>query len=313
MIVSASRRTDIPARYGEWFFNRIREGFVLVRNPYNFRQVSRIALTPDAVDGIVFWTKNPLPLLPRLEELAPYPWYVQFTLTAYGADVEPDLPSKERILVPVFQRLAKEAGRDRLVWRYDPIFLGGRYTEEYHCRRFRQLAEQLAGSTDTCVVSFLDWYRNTERNMGELAPRVPDGNGQERLLARLEKIAAECGITLAACAETHDFRAVGVGRAHCIDAGRLERIGGVRLSAKKDPNQRAECGCAAAVDIGTYGTCPNGCRYCYANADGAAARRAAGRHDPASPLLIGQLQEGDVVTERKMPALADRQLSLFDC
>ena len=126
MIISASRRTDIPAFYAEWFFNRIKEGYVLVRNPMNYHQVSKISLSPAVVDGIVFWTKNPLPMMTRLDELREYPYYFQFTLTPYGKEMEPGLPSKKAVLIPVFRELSRKLGPDRLVWRYDPILLNPR-------------------------------------------------------------------------------------------------------------------------------------------------------------------------------------------
>ena len=115
MIISASRRTDIPAYYSDWFFERIRAGYVLVRNPMNTHQVSRIILSPDVCDGIVFWTKNPLPMLGRLSELSDYPYYFQFTLNAYGRDVEPNIPQKDSVLIPGFIRLSRLTGRERVV------------------------------------------------------------------------------------------------------------------------------------------------------------------------------------------------------
>ena len=136
MIISASRRTDIPAYYSDWFYNRIREGFVCVRNPMNFHQVSRISLSPDVVDGIVFWTKNPLPLMPRLEELRAYPFYFQFTLTPYGKDVEPGVPNKNDVILPAFQELSRQIGPERVIWRYDPILFTDHYTMDYHITSF---------------------------------------------------------------------------------------------------------------------------------------------------------------------------------
>lgn len=123
MIISASRRTDIPSYYSEWMLNRLKEKYVLVRNPMNIHQVSKIDLSPNVVDAIVFWTKNPTPMLGRLDELKDYIYYFQFTLTAYGPDVERNLPSKNRIIIPTFQELSKEIGKEKVVWRYDPIFL----------------------------------------------------------------------------------------------------------------------------------------------------------------------------------------------
>ena len=165
MIISASRRTDIPAYYADWFCNRIREGYVCVRNPMNFHQVSRIDLSPDVVDGIVFWTKNPLPLMARLEELRGYTFYFQFTLTPYGKDVEPCVPSKNDVILPAFQELSRRVGPERVIWRYDPILFTNRYTMDYHITFFSQLARRLEGYTRKCIISFVDLYRNTQTNM----------------------------------------------------------------------------------------------------------------------------------------------------
>ena len=140
MILSASRRTDIPNYYSEWFINRIREGFLYVRNPMNPHQISKINLSPDVIDCIVFWTKNPINMLEKLEELKPYMYYFQFTLTGYGRDVEPNLPHKREVLIPTFQRLSEQIGKERVIWRYDPIFLSDRYTVEYHIKAFEELS-----------------------------------------------------------------------------------------------------------------------------------------------------------------------------
>ena len=169
MILSASRRTDIPNYYSEWFINRIREGFLYVRNPMNAHQVSKINLSPDVIDCIVFWTKNPINMLGKLEELKPYMYYFQFTLTGYGRDVEPNLPHKREALIPTFQRLSEQIGKERVIWRYDPIFLSDRYTVEYHIKAFEEIAASLAGYTDTVVISFIDFYKKTMRNTRTLA------------------------------------------------------------------------------------------------------------------------------------------------
>ena len=147
MIISVSRRTDIPAFYAEWFYNRLRVGYVLVRNPMNVHNVSKVALSPEVVDAFVFWTKNPLPLMKRLDELAEYPYYFQFTLTGYGKDIEPGLPDKKQVLLPAFKELAAKTGRQRVIWRYDPIFFSSRYSMEYHLECFETLAAELSGST----------------------------------------------------------------------------------------------------------------------------------------------------------------------
>lgn len=312
MIISASRRTDIPTYYSEWFFNRLREGYVLVRNPMNARQISRISLSPEAVDGIVFWTKNPVPMLSRLGELEPYPYYFQFTLTAYGRDVEPNLPGKNGVLIPAFQELSRMAGRERVVWRYDPIFLSDRYTVDYHCRYFRVLAAKLGEYTEKCTVSFLDFYRSTARNMRSLHIREMTAAQQREMMERFSEIAGEYGLYIDTCSEAISLEDLGISHASCVDRERLERIGGYRLKAGRDRNQRKECGCAASVDIGAYDTCGNGCLYCYATDSPPRAAERVRAHRPDSPILFGTVGPEDVIREREAVSLREQQLSLFD-
>lgn len=298
MIISASRRTDIPSYYSEWLFNRLKEEYVLVRNPMNPHQVSRISLSPEVVDGIVFWTKNPAPMLENLGALEKYPYYFQFTLNAYGQDAETGLLSKDKELIPTFCRLSEEIGRERVVWRYDPVFLNEKYTVEYHCRYFDALASRLAPYTEKCIISFLDLYRNIKNNIKPLNIQPPTVNQQYELMESFARSAQKYGISLDTCAEENDFGELGVRHAHCIDKERLEKIGGFRLDIDGDKNQRKLCGCAMAIDIGAYNTCLNGCVYCYANHSRTSLNRNLSQHNPESPLLFGEINEGDTVKER---------------
>lgn len=311
MIISASRRTDIPAFYSDWFFHRLKEGYVLVRNPMNPRQVSRISLSPEVVDGIVFWTKNPVPMLKRLGELEKYNYYFQFTLTAYGPEVEKNIPSKNKIIIPAFQYLSERIGKERVIWRYDPIFFNETYTIEYHCRYFEALASKLSPYTEKCTVSFVDLYRNTKRN-GRLLNIQPAAAGQQIfLLEKFVETAKKYGISIDTCAETNDFSRLGIGPAHCIDRERLERIGKYRLQAGKDKNQRSECGCIQSIDIGAYNTCKNGCLYCYANYNEESVNNNFEKHNPKSPLLFGEIREGDKIKERNIKSFIDEQLEIL--
>lgn len=312
MIISASRRTDIPSCYSEWFFNRLKEKYVLVRNPINIHQISKIDLSPEVVDGIVFWTKNPTPMLKRLEELEKYNFYFQFTLTAYGPEVETGLPSKNKVIIPAFQQLSNEIGREKVIWRYDPIFLNENYTIDYHCRYFEVLASKLAQYTEKCTISFLDFYKKTEHNIRSLRIQPITVEQQMEIAEKFVQIARKYQLQLDACAEPCDFGEFGIARARCIDRERLERIGKYKLNVEKDKNQRGECGCAASIDIGAYNTCRNGCRYCYANYSAASANNNFARHNPKSPLLFGEVNEEDKITERTVRSLEDRQMSLFD-
>ncbi len=311
MIISASRRTDIPAYYSEWFFNRIREGYVLVRNPFRYHQVSRIDLSPDTVDRIVFWTKNPAPMMGRLDELEQYSYYFQFTLNAYGRDAEPGVPSKRDVLIPAFQELSRRIGRERVIWRYDPIFFSQRYTAEYHCRYFEALAARLGDYTERCTVSFLDYYRNTAENMRSLGMKQQTAERQYEILQKFSDVAKRYGFVIDTCAETADFSRLGIRRARCIDLARLKGNGKYGLDAGKDPGQREVCGCAVSIDIGAYSTCGAGCLYCYANGFHDAAGKATGTHNPASPLLSGEIGREDVIRDRKAVSYKECQLTIL--
>ena len=280
MIISASRRTDIPAFYWEWFQKRLQEQYVLVRNPLNLHQVSRISLRPEVVDGLVFWTKNPEPMLKQLSVLDAYAYYFQFTLNAYAADVEAALPPLA-VRIEIFRQLAQKTGAERMIWRYDPILLSARYDLQYHAVVFEELAAQLAGSTKKCIISFLDYY-----------PKI------------------KAGLQLETCAEAIELADLGIGHASCIDAELLGRVGGCRLDTVKDKNQRGECGCAASIDIGAYNTCLHGCIYCYAN-DSRRQLQQITAGNSSSPLLCSELEPADKVTERNLRALRSLQAELF--
>lgn len=312
MIISVSRRTDVPAYYADWFFHRLREGCALVRNPMNPHRVSRIALNPDVVDGFVFWTKNPIPMMDRLDLLRDYPYYMQFTLTPYGKDVEQNLPAKEDVLIPALCRLSERIGAERVVWRYDPILISERYSVRFHTDAFRRMCGRLAGYTDTCTVSFLDLYRNIGSRIDPLGITPPTDGEAEEIAGSFAQTAREYGICVNTCAEDGDYSHLGIGHGACIDAKRLSRIGGVPLAVGRDKNQRGACGCAESIDIGTYHTCPNGCVYCYANHTLGMTARGIAAYDPQSPLLCSQLTEEDVIYEREMKSCRVEQMSLFE-
>ena len=317
MILSVSRRTDIPGFYSDWFFNRLREGFLYVRNPMNAHQVSRIDLSPEVVDCIVFWTKNPVPMLERLDGLEKYTYYFQFTLTGFGRDMEPNLPNKREVLIPAFQRLSQQLGKERVIWRYDPIALNEWYTMDYHERAFREISDSLAGCTEKVVISFVDLYAKIQRNMAGQKVRETAGGEMLELAERLVRIARERDLVVESCAEHIDLHSVGVEHGCCIDRKLIERLVGYPLKADKDKNQRPECGCFESVEVGTYNTCKHGCLYCYANFNQTLVKQSAARYDPASPLLCGAVSDEDKITVRSVKSLraakrpASEQLTLW--
>ena len=303
MILSVSRRTDIPNYYSEWFMNRIREGYLYVRNPMNTHQISRINLSPQIVDCIVFWTKNPWPMMDKLDDLKHYNYYFQFTLTGYGKDMEPNLPDKRRQMLGIFCKLSSQIGREKVIWRYDPIIFTDRYTADYHVKAFRKIAEALQGYTDKVVISFVDWYAKTKKNMKGIDAVNLEGREFFAFVSELSAIAGEHKMKIAACAEEIDLVPYGIEHNCCIDKALIEKIIGYRISAKKDKNQRKECGCLESIEIGTYNTCRNACKYCYANYSDQKVYSSCQIYDPQSPLLCGIITEEDKITERKVESL----------
>ena len=270
MIVSASRRTDIPALFSEWFYNRVEKGFVLLKNPYNPLQVGRVTLTPDKVDGFVFWTKNAAPMLSRIHELDDFKYYFQFTITAYEKDVERHIPDKEEIVIPAFKRITK----GKAIWRYDPIFLNEKYTWDYHIQAFTKIAESLEGYTTKAVTSFVDFYRTVD--LTPLKIQALTSEQKKELAHKLAEIARQHGIELFSCAEE-----LGLPHSACVDG----KMFGV--NKLKDRNQRGLCQCVESVDIGVYSTCANGCAYCYANHYGYVLPRTNPNSDVLGTPLTG--------------------------
>lgn len=312
MILSASRRTDIPNYYSEWFYNRIKEGCLYVRNPMNARQVSKITLSPEVVDCIVFWTKNPEPMLSRLGELDAYPCYFQFTLTGYGKDIEPHVPHKREHMIPIFQRLSEKIGKERVIWRYDPILFSDRYTPDYHVKAFGQIAAALKGYTSKCVISFVDLYGKNEKNMRAANTRPLPEKELITFAANLAVIAGDNDMRIASCAEAIDLKTCGIEHNCCIDKKLIEQIIGCQIQAGKDKNQRKECGCVESIDIGAYDTCKNGCAYCYANHSPERVLQNSRLYDVNSPLLCGTLTAEDAITDRAVKSLKEPQLTLWD-
>lgn len=311
MILSVSRRTDIPNYYSEWFFNRIKEGFVYVRNPMNPRQVSRIELSPEVVDCIVFWTKNPAGMLDRLEALQDYAYYFHFTLTGYGKDVEPNLPDKRTELIPAFIKLSEKIGKEKVIWRYDPILINSRYTLQYHRKAFAEIAERLQYHTEKVVISFVDLYAKTLRNTRNLQLQNLRAEEMLELAKYLAEIASQKGLVIESCAEAIDLEQAGIRHGSCIGKELTERIVGCKLQTGKTGSLRTGCGCIESVEIGAYNTCLNGCKYCYANYNEEKVRESAALYDVNAPILCGRLHKEDQITERKMRSLKDMQISLL--
>lgn len=318
MILSVSRRTDIPAFYSDWFFRRIKEGYFYVRNPMNVHQVSNIQISPEVVDCIVFWSKNPEPMIDRLGELNGYDYYFQFTLNNYGKEAEPNIPSLER-RIDTFRSLSEKIGKERVIWRYDPIFFSDTYTPEVHLNSFARIAEALRGYTEKCVFSFMDVYPSkNEKNLAALGHKQLAGEELNRFIRSLSLTAKDNNLLLATCAESIDLESCGIMHNSCIDRTLIERITNSSLNVKAD-GQRPHCQCVKCDDIGSYDTCPHGCVYCYANYRHEIVCKKIRRYDVNSPLLCDSVDPAqDKVTLRavksyKQPLTANyEQLSLYN-
>lgn len=307
MIVSVSRRTDIPAFYSEWFFNRLKEGFVYVLNPMNVKQVSKIELNPETVDCFVFWTKNAKPMLKRLDELKDYKYYFQYTITGYKSDVEKGVLNKKDV-IKTFQELSKKIGKDRVILRYDPIFFSEEYSVEYHCKAFKKLCLQLDGYTEKCVISFIDLYKKTERNTKELNIVLTTMEDIKELSKRFSVIAKDHGMNIETCSEEYDLTEFGITKGKCIDDKLVSHVMGYEVNVNKDDTQREVCGCVKSIDIGQYNTCKHHCLYCYANFNYNQVEENCKLHDKNNPLLIGILRHDAKITVRTMKSIKGNRL-----
>ncbi len=308
MIINTGSRTDIPAYYSEWFYNRIKEGFVYTRNPYNPKLIHSYKLNPSVVDVLVFCTKNPEPMLNRLDEIDYFKQFWGITLTAYGKDIEPNVPNKHRI-IECIKVLSNRFGSHSVEWRYDPIFLSDKYTKEVHLRSFEHIANKLSGSITVCVISFIDLYQKTIKNF----PRVSEVSLEDQieLIKAFVEIGKKYNIKIKTCLESKKLEDFGVDVGGCLTQSVLEKSLNQRLNIPKQSQAREGCECLLGNDIGAYNSCGHGCVYCYANYDMKLVRDNMKKHNKNSPLLIGELNSEDTIREMNQVSYIDAQLSLF--
>lgn len=309
MILNTGCRTDIPAYYSNWFYNRVKEGYVLTRNPYRPEQVLKYRLDPSVVDVLCFCTKNPQPMLLRLSELSRFRQFWFVTLTPYGKEIEPNVPNKKAVLESIRQ-LSTVVGAKAAGWRYDPVFITEKYSVAYHLQAFEKIAAALQNNVNSCVVSFLDLYEKTRRNFP--AARAVTEQEQRYLIEWFTKIGAKYGIPIRTCCENAALAQYGVDVSGCMTKEVLEAATGCRLAVpKRKKSPRTQCNCLLGADIGMYNTCPHGCVYCYANYDRKTVEQNVKQHNPDSPFLIGGFREGDKIVEVRQESYIDRQLTLF--
>lgn len=310
MIINTGGRTDTVQYYTEWLLRRFAEGYVMSRNPLFPNKVSRYELTPDKVDCVVFCSKNYKPILPRLREITDkFNTYFHYTITAYGKEIEPGVPSIDESMETLVC-LSDLVGAKRVAWRYDPVLLTKEYTIPRHLDTFERMAKKLAPHIDRCIFSFVEMYKKLETNMPELIPMSE--SDKNKLAEGLGRIAAKYGIYIQTCGTNGDFSRFGVHSSGCMTLDILGGANGVVFKDLKHKGMRQGCHCIESRDIGAYDTCLNGCKYCYANKTPQKAFENYKRHDPASPLLLGQVNADDTIIKgEQKPFLAKEQKLLW--
>lgn len=291
MILNVSSRTDIVAFYSTWFFNRIKEGYVDVRNPFYPSMISRIYF--DDVDAIIFCTKNPFPILKGIENVS-IPFVFHITLTPYHKEIEPNIIAKGKIIEAI-KVLSKKIGKEKIYIRYDPIFLSPKYSISYHIQAFENLCKLLDGYVEHIIISFIDDYKNVRLNSSILKLQ-PITKEEEILLAQnFFTIANKYHMMIQTCCE-EDFEEYGFIKRACMDKELAFSLTG-KSNFKKWKSRN--CGCVEMVDIGQYNSCLHMCKYCYANFNEKLVKSHYQQHDNMSSLLLGHIEDGDVIKIRK--------------
>ena len=306
MIINTGGRTDTVQYYSEWLLNRFSEGYVLSRNPLFPKKISRYELNAEVVDCVIFCSKNYKPILPRLHEITDkFNTYFFYTITAYGRDLEPGVPSLQES-VATLKELSGLVGKQRLAWRYDPVLLTKKYTIERHQETFEYLASELSPYVDTCIFSFIEMYKKVELNMPEVIPLTREDI--ETLAYHLGTIAQKYQLPIQICGTDEDFARYGIRLSGCMKLEVLGRANGIHFKNLKHKGMRHGCHCIESRDIGAYETCPNGCKYCYANKDPRKAAENYKLHDPASPLLLGHVGEEDEIKQSAQRSFLAKQV-----
>lgn len=294
MILNVSGRTDIVAFYSEWFMNRYKEGFVDVRNPYNPKMISRIYF--EDVDAILFCTKNPIPILNHLKEIDK-PILFHVTLTPYKKDIEPNVPDKT-LIIEAIKKVSETIGIDNLYVRYDPIFLSDKYNIEYHKKAFEKMCSLLDGYVNKIIVSFIDEYKNVRNNEKTICYRALTEEDYKAIGTCFSESARNHNMTVQTCFEDRNLVEYGFIKGECLSHELAYKITGKKYknwTARKEK----KCNCVQMVDIGDYNSCKHFCKYCYANYDEKKVNNSFNNHDPNSSVLIGTIQDNDIIKVRK--------------
>jgi len=309
VIINTGQRTDIPAFYSKWFMNRIKEGYVLVRNPYYPNLVTKFILNPSVVDVIGFCSKNPHPMLKYLDDLKEYNLFWHVTITAYDSDIEPNVPSIDDVIND-FIYLSNKLGKNSVVWRYTPIIVNDKYSIDKHIETFKYIASKLHNYTNTVIFGFLDLYDKLITNK----PELKDASDSDRIKISQEllKISKEYNLNLRLCSKEKWLKDYGIDVNGCMRIEDYEAsINNDLIIKDKMEARKGYCSCYLSNDIGAYNSCLHFCKYCYANGKDETIIKNNKMHDPNSPFLIGNSKKDDIIKEAKQVSYLDDRLKLF--
>lgn len=295
MILNVSGRCDVPAFFSKWFMNRLKEGYVDVRNPFYPKQVSRIYLKD--VDLIVFISKNPLPMIEHLKEIK-IPILFHITLTPYHKDIEENVIDKTKIIEGI-KEISKIIGKENTYVRYDPIIINDKYNIGYHIKAFDRICNLLDGYIEHIIISFVDNYKNVQKNMKVLKIKELTEDDYKIIGENFYRSAKNHHMTVQTCSEENTLVEYGFLKRDCIDRNLAFRLTGKARFKKWSGRNNKYCNCVEMVDIGCYNMCNHLCKYCYANYDEGKIKENMKNHNPNSSLLMGSLKNDDIIKVRK--------------
>lgn len=295
MIINTGGRTDTVNYYSDWLLKRFKEGYVCSRNPLFFNHITKYSLDPAVVDCVVFCSKNYRPILSRFHEITDkFNVFCHYTITAYGKDIEPNVPGIDESIATLIE-LSEKVGRKRVAWRYDPVLLTGIYTVTKHLEVFDHIASRISPYVSFGIFSFVEMYKRLGDTMPELIPLT--ANARRVLAEGMGRIAARYGLRLQTCGTLENYERYGIHLSGCMTTTNLGEALGCRFKKMAHKGTRSGCQCMPTRDIGAYNTCLNGCKYCYANKKPELAAKNYRLHDPSSPLLVGHIESTDIIRE----------------
>ena len=311
MIINTGSRTDTVQYYSDWLLKRFKEGFVYSRNPLFPNIVTRYELNPNIVDCVVFCSKNYEPILDRLTEITDkFNTYFHYTITAYGRDIEPNVPTIDESIETLI-KLSKIVGKQRIAWRYDPILLTKKYTKQVHYNTFDYMSKRLSPHIDRCIFSFVDMYKKLETNMPEII--ILNNNDKIEIAKNIGSIARKHNMIIQTCATIEDFKQFGILQSGCMTSEILGNANNITFKKVRHSGNRQGCKCIENRNIGDYDTCPNGCKYCYANKNPQIAQENYKKHNPNDLMILGNLKPTDEIQQSNQKSYLENfiQTKLF--